>query len=117
MECFIHPNVPAVGLCKSCGKGVCHSCALPVERGLACSEACKPFAESLSQLQVTSIRNIGLYSVQRFVQPLLALVFLVTGFYLFSVYPSDAFTWFILAAGAVFALVSIVSWFRFARQR
>jgi hypothetical protein len=117
MECFVHPSAPAVGLCKSCGKGVCRSCAIPVNRGLACSEACRPFAESLSRLQVASINNVGLYSVQRFAQPLIALVFLATGFYLLSVYPSDAFTWFVLAAGAVFALVSAATWYRFVRQR
>ena len=117
MECFAHPNMPAVGICKSCGKGVCRSCAVSVDRGLACSDACKPFAESLSRLQVASINNVGLYSVQRFAQPLLALVFLVTGFYAHSVFPHDAFAWFVLAAGAVFALVSAVTWFRFLRQR
>ena len=117
MECFAHPNEIAVGLCKSCGKGVCRSCALPVDRGLACSERCRPIAESLSRLQIASINNVGLYSVQRFAQPLIALVFLLTGFYLLFKYRSDAFTWFILAAGAVFALVSAATWFRFLRRK
>lgn len=117
MECFSHPNESAVGLCKSCGKGVCRMCTIEVERGLACSEACKSYAQALSRLQVTSIRNIGLYSVQRLVQPLMALVFLCTGFYLLYCYPTDAFTWFVLASGAVLTLVSVVSWLRLGRQR
>ncbi len=117
MECFSHQNVPAVGLCKSCGKGVCRSCAIPVDRGLACSEQCRPVAEALSKLQVASINNVGLYLIQRFAQPLIALVFLVFGFYLLFNYKSDAFTWFTLAAGAIFAMVSAATWIRFLRRK
>ena len=117
MECFAHPNEKAVGLCKSCAKGVCRTCAIEVDRGLACSDACKSYAQALSQLQVASIRNIGLYSVQRFAQPLFALVFLCTGGYLLSAYPADGFTWFVLAAGGVFAFVSVATWLKLARQK
>lgn len=37
MECFAHPDSGAVGVCKSCGKGACRLCAIPVTRGLDCS--------------------------------------------------------------------------------
>jgi len=117
MECFAHPNEKAAGLCKSCGKGVCRACAIDVDRGLACSPACKPYAQALSQLQVTSIGNIGLLSAQRFAQPLFALVFLCTGLYFLYTSPADAFTWFLLSAGTTMALVSVVSLVKRARQR
>src|ERR1700754_5218074 len=117
MECFAHPNVLAIGVCKSCSKGVCRACAIPVDRGLACTEQCKPFAELLSRLQVASINNVGLYTIQRFAQPLIALVFLVTGFYLLFNYKNDPFSWFVLAAGGVFAIVSAATWLRFLRQK
>ena len=117
MQCFVHPNDSAVGICKSCGKGVCRACAIPLSRGLACSEECKPFVEALARLQSTSIRNIGLISAQRLAQPLMSLVFLSTGIYFVSAYGPDPFAWFILAAGGVFALASVLTWVRLMRSR
>lgn len=38
MQCFLHSTEAAVGICKSCGKGVCRTCAVKVDRGLACSD-------------------------------------------------------------------------------
>lgn len=116
MKCFAHSTDDALGICKSCGKGVCKSCALLISRGLACSEECKPYVEALSRLQGASIRNIGLLTAQRFVQPLMAAIFLATGSYflLSSVY--DAFVWFLLAAGGVFSLSSVLIWVRQLRS-
>lgn len=109
MNCFEHPNEHAVGICKSCGKGVCRTCAIQLTRGLACSEECRPFVEALARLQSTSIRNIGLISVQRLVQPLLALIFFCTGVYYYQTYGPGFFVWFSFAVGGVLALVSILA--------
>lgn len=117
MQCFTHPNESAVGICKSCGKGICRSCAIQLPRGLACSAECKPFVEALSRLQLTSIRNIGLVSAQRIAQPLMAAVFLGTGSYFYATVGSDPFAWFLLAAGGVFALVSVLTWLRLVRSK
>lgn len=99
MECFAHQNTAAVGVCKSCGKGVCRTCAVQVDRGLACSESCRPFAESLSKVQQASIRNIGLLSAQRAVQPLFAALSFGLGLVLAITGHRDIFTWFFLALG------------------
>jgi hypothetical protein len=117
MQCFLHPNDSAVGICKSCGKGICRACAIQVDRGLACSDACKPFVESLSKLQQTTIRNIGLISAQRLIQPLFAAVFLATGFYLLVISGSEPFVWFLLAGGGVFALSTVLTWVKVARSK
>ena len=117
MQCYSHPNEIAVGLCKSCGKGVCRSCAIPMDRGLSCSEQCKPFVEALSRLQLTSIRNIGLMSVQRYIQPIMAVVFLTAGCYNLAYYRRDPSAWFLLALGAVLLAVSIVSWARQSKSQ
>jgi|SRR5690348_826036 len=115
MQCFAHPNESAVGVCKSCGKGVCHSCAIPLDRGLACSGQCKPFVEALSRLQATTIRNVGLVSAQRFVQPVVAVVFLAAAAYFFITTGSDFSAWFMLALGLVFAFTSGFTWVRRVR--
>lgn len=41
MNCYTHTDSSAIGICKSCYKGVCSQCAIEIENGLACSETCK----------------------------------------------------------------------------
>ncbi len=36
MNCFYHPDKPAVGLCKHCQRGLCSDCATLVDDLLAC---------------------------------------------------------------------------------
>lgn len=117
MQCFSHPYEQAVGVCKSCGKGVCRTCAIQVNRGLACSQECKPFAEALSRLQSTTIRNVGLVSAQRFMQPLIAAVFLAAAVYFFLTTGRDFSFWFFLASGLVFTFVAFLTWFKQGRSK
>ncbi len=52
MNCFNHRNIPAIGLCKSCGKGLCADCAAELATGLACKASCKTAVdEHNSQVQ------------------------------------------------------------------
>lgn len=37
MNCFYHPDHPAVGLCKHCQRGLCADCAAVVDDVLACA--------------------------------------------------------------------------------
>jgi hypothetical protein len=36
MKCHLHPNQEAIGACTSCGKTVCHQCAVEVSGRLVC---------------------------------------------------------------------------------
>jgi hypothetical protein len=36
LNCFYHPQVPAVGICKYCQKGLCTECAVDLGHGIAC---------------------------------------------------------------------------------
>jgi hypothetical protein len=36
MNCYYHPNQPAVGICKHCQRGLCIACAADVGDSLAC---------------------------------------------------------------------------------
>lgn len=38
MNCFYHPDRPAIGLCKHCQRGLCRACAADVEDVLACRD-------------------------------------------------------------------------------
>jgi hypothetical protein len=116
MHCFQHPAEVALGVCKSCGKGVCRACAIEVDRGLACSETCRPFSDALSKLQATSIRNTGLITAQRWIQPALAGLFLGVGAFLRYKYPSDGSSWFLIAFGAIFLATTIMTLTRTAKS-
>lgn len=37
MRCFYHPEKEAVGICKSCQRGLCPECATDLGHGLACA--------------------------------------------------------------------------------
>lgn len=42
MNCFYHPEIPALGVCKHCSKGVCGRCAIDnSNQGLSCSVSCR----------------------------------------------------------------------------
>jgi hypothetical protein len=38
MNCYYHPNQPAVGICKHCQRGLCIACAADVDGSLACKD-------------------------------------------------------------------------------
>lgn len=116
MQCYTHSDRAAAGICKACGKGVCRQCAIPVTRGLACSEECKPVVQALSRLQSASIRNLGMLSGQRLIQPLIAAIFLGSGIYLLLTEGNDFFTWFMLATGIVLTLAIILTWSRRSKE-
>jgi hypothetical protein len=50
MNCFKHRDVPAVGLCKSCGKGLCPDCVAELVNGLACKGACEERVNRINRM-------------------------------------------------------------------
>ncbi len=53
MKCFDHQDRDAIGICKSCQKGLCPDCAADLSQGLACKVRCEDDVQNLIQL----IRN------------------------------------------------------------
>ncbi len=60
MQCFKHTDVAAVGLCKSCYKAVCKSCAIELEHGLACSEECEIDVDEYNQMNERAKKIYGI---------------------------------------------------------
>jgi hypothetical protein len=56
MKCFHHHDADAVGVCKSCGKGLCVPCAVDIGRGLACRERCEEDVRNLIHLVDNNMR-------------------------------------------------------------
>ena len=59
MRCFYHQDKEAVGLCKSCGKGLCAECAVDLGKGLGCRGRCEEIARAIIELVD---RNIQLFT-------------------------------------------------------
>lgn len=41
MNCYYHPERSAIGICQSCGRGLCSDCATDLEDGLGCVSSCE----------------------------------------------------------------------------
>ncbi len=66
MNCFKHNTVPAIGICKSCYKGLCSECARDVGQGLACEGLCENGAAELDEMNERGkkIYGIGKYNTR-----------------------------------------------------
>jgi hypothetical protein len=56
MRCYYHQDRDAVGLCKSCGKGLCADCQTDLGQGLACKARCEERVRGLIALIEHSVR-------------------------------------------------------------
>ncbi|MFC2004750.1 hypothetical protein ACFLUY_00835 [Chloroflexota bacterium] len=86
MKCFQHPEKEAIGVCQTCGKGVCRDCYLEDGGVLYCSKACAP--ES-SRLHVLGGRIFSSIIVLLF--GITLLVWFLTDYLKYEV-PSEIFT-------------------------
>lgn len=55
MNCFYHPNVPAIGLCKYCQRGLCSECAAIVDDVVACKNRHEDEVRQLGQLAARNL--------------------------------------------------------------
>ena len=62
MNCFYHPNKPAIGLCKYCLRGLCYDCAAHAGDSLACKnlhEERVRSMEALFQRNIVQAKRVG----------------------------------------------------------
>jgi hypothetical protein len=55
MNCYYHPNQPAVGICKHCQRGLCIACAADVDDSLACKDR---HEEQVRNVNIITDRNL-----------------------------------------------------------
>ena len=55
MNCFYHPERPAVGICKQCRRGLCSSCASIADDALACIDRHEAQVAALNELERQNI--------------------------------------------------------------
>lgn len=69
MRCFSHQDKEAVGICKSCEKGVCFECAVDLGKGLACRGRCEESARAVIQFVERNIELSTKIAKAQFVVP------------------------------------------------
>ena len=113
MECYAHKSVPAVGVCKSCGKAICRGCVKDLTFAVVCSDACAIAATRNEELEERARRMHGIGTTKRLV-PMLPLMFLLftlmfCGLVIYGWYISGLIDWVFLIFAAVCALLGMFS--------
>lgn len=116
MRCYYHQDQEAVGICKSCSKGLCGECCSDVGKGLACKDRCEGDVRALNDYVARNMsaspaffksnRRSGYLSAVFFV--LMGVGFLSMGY----IYEDD----FQLFIGSLMALYGAFNAFRVSRM-
>lgn len=110
MKCFNHNAAEAVGVCKSCGKGLCHKCAAELPNGIACKDSCEKRVNLLNSMidgsaNVMSASNKQIKNMAYFAI-VFGFLFIVLGVILFV---KDEVTGILFVAmGSVFIVSGII---------
>lgn len=64
MNCYYSPDTPAVGICKSCGKGLSREYATDVGNGLACKDACEERVKLINRILDNNSRVLSTSNIQ-----------------------------------------------------
>lgn len=55
MNCYYHPNHPAIGICKHCQRGLCTDCIIEVDDRLACKDRHEEQVRALGSLMASNL--------------------------------------------------------------
>jgi len=102
MNCYYHPDRPAVGTCKNCHRGLCIESAAEATNGLACRGRCEQQVESINDIiernKTGYQKAAGAYAGNAILYVLLGLILVIVG----ALTPPAG--WFLLAFGVIFLL-------------
>jgi sulfite exporter TauE/SafE len=59
VNCYYHPDQPAVGLCKHCQRGLCSDCAADADGSLACKDRHEKQVRAIDELAVRNLLQAG----------------------------------------------------------
>jgi hypothetical protein len=54
MHCFNHPTYEAAGICRNCGRALCHDCIAIREDAIACKNKCEARVEAIQRMIATN---------------------------------------------------------------
>jgi len=112
MNCFYHPERPAVGICKHCQRGLCTDCAALVDDTLACDNRHESQVHALNQMTERNVlaaaRTGANYRRNAWFYVLTGLLF--SGFGYYSVRWQGLQGYFLLAIGLFLLYAGIANY-------
>jgi len=85
MKCYIHHGEEALGICKSCNKGLCSDCAIDVGNGIACKNSCEQAVHDINEMILKSKgiyqKTSGAYYRAAAIYSLFGLVFVIYSYF------------------------------------
>jgi hypothetical protein len=96
VNCYYHPGVEAVGVCKNCFKGICSESAADVGDGLACKGACEKQVRQYNRKMANA--TPGAWSLAN---GIIGVIFVALGALLWG--EGEPAAWLFIAMGIVFA--------------
>jgi hypothetical protein len=113
MKCYYHPDADAVGICKSCSKGLCRACAIDVGNGITCKGPCEDEVRSLNAMleksKAAHPKAAKAFYTNATMFALLGLLFLISGLVGWS-HGRTALSAFLVPAGIIFLIWSFLSY-------
>lgn len=118
MNCYLHTDAAAVGICKTCNRGICVLCVHEGDLFVACSDACVKEATATQRMtrMAHSMYGIG---VEKKRIPIVTITWagfgiLFMGWALYLYLSKDVTDWFLIGFGS-FAFV--IAWMSFRRAK
>lgn len=85
MHCYKHPIKNAIGICKSCNKGLCTECVVDVGQGIACKDSCEQDVKNINEIiyknKMIYKKSKATYYRSALIYGLLSLVFIIYPFF------------------------------------
>ena len=115
MECFTHTGSQAIGVCKTCGKAVCRSCAKDAGVFITCSDTCEKEAADVHEMNQCGKKMYGIGSPKKLATGVIMWFLfsaLFGGFGIFQTIKTGQPDWFLLLFGAASLFFAILSFRR-----
>jgi hypothetical protein len=103
MNCFYHPDTPALGMCRWCQRGICTTCIAETASGLACLNRHEQLVQDMGKMMRENTKALGIMGSLLFV---MGAVF--GGYGLMQYVQNDYFDAISSLIGAVFILFGCV---------
>ena len=117
MRCYQHKTEEAIGICKSCGKGICSVCCTDLNFAVVCSKKCEEAATVSHKITANAVT---VYATQKKNRYLLPAYFMVIGIIMlvYGLITSISFN-FLVSIGIVliiFAVLLFMVQMRYAKK-
>lgn len=112
MECFTHSAAQAIGVCKTCGKAVCRTCAIDSGMFITCTEACAKEASDVHEMNQRGKKIYGIGVTKKIPSGVIIwLLFaaLFGGFGIYQSYTNQQPDWFLLLFGLLSLVIAFIA--------